>query len=64
MTGLLMHVRIPPAPGEIGLTVVDHVKLFRNGMGLQFEGRIHEQILEPIYRIGGEVRRTDLYVVH
>ena len=64
VTGLMMQVRIPPAPGEVGRTVVDHVKLFRNGLGLEFEGRIHEQILEPIYRIGGEIRRTDLYVVH
>jgi glycosyltransferase involved in cell wall biosynthesis len=62
--GLMMQVRIPPAPGEVGQTVVDHVKLFRNGMGLKFEGRIHEQILEPIYKAGGEIRRTDMYVVH
>ena len=64
VTGLLMQVQIPPAPGETGFTVVDHVKLFRNGLGLRFEGRIHEQILEPIYRLGGQVQRSDLYVVH
>ncbi|WP_165864233.1 glycosyltransferase [Capsulimonas corticalis] len=64
VTGLIMQVRIPPAPGEVGLTVVDHVKLFRNHMGLQFEGRIHEQILGPIYSLGGIVKRTDAYVVH
>jgi glycosyltransferase involved in cell wall biosynthesis/protein-L-isoaspartate O-methyltransferase len=63
-TGFLMQVHIPPAPGEEGFTVVDHVKLFRNGLGLQFEGRIHEQILESIYRVGGRVERSDLYVVH
>jgi glycosyltransferase involved in cell wall biosynthesis len=64
VTGLLMQVQIPSAPGEHGYTIVDHVKLFRNGLGLKFEGRIHEQILEPIYRIGGTVERSDLYVVH
>jgi glycosyltransferase involved in cell wall biosynthesis/tetratricopeptide (TPR) repeat protein len=63
-TGILMQVHIPPAEGEHGFTIVDHVKLFRNRLGLQFEGRIHEQILEPIYRIGGTVERSDLYVVH
>ncbi|MBV9852071.1 MAG: glycosyltransferase [Armatimonadetes bacterium] len=62
--GLIVQVQIPPGPGEAGCTVVDHVKLFRNGLGLRFEGRIHEQILEPIYRAGSQVERTDLYVVH
>jgi len=64
LTGFLMQVHIPPAPGEEGFTIVDHVKLFRNHLGLQFEGRIHEQILEPIHRIGGRVERSNLYVVH
>ncbi len=64
MTGFLMQVHIPPAPGEHGFTVVDHVKLFRNRPELQFEGRIHEQILEAIHRYGGRVERSDLYVVH
>jgi len=64
VTGLMMQVRIPPAPGESGLTVVDHVKIFRNGLGLKFTGRIHEQLLEGIYQADGEVCRTDLYVVH
>lgn len=64
VTGFLMQVHIPPAPGENGFTVVDHVKLFRNLPGMRFEGRIHEQILEPLYRLGGTVERTNLYVVH
>ena len=63
-TGFLMQVHIPPGPGETGFTVVDHVKLFRNGLDLAFEGRIHEQILEPIYRVNGQVERTNLFVVH
>ena len=46
------------------MTVVDHVKLFRNRPDLRFDGRIHEQILPAIRRVGGEVAWTDLYVVH
>jgi tetratricopeptide (TPR) repeat protein len=64
VTDFLLQVHIPPAPGESGFTVVDHVKLFRNLPHLRFEGCIHEQILESIYRHGGTVERTDLYVVH
>ena len=62
--GFMMQVHIPPPPGEHGFTVVDHVKLFRNRPELRFEGRIHEQILEAIRRVGGEIERSDLYVVH
>ena len=64
VTGYLLQVHIPPAPGESGFTIVDHVKLFRNLPGIRFEGRIHEQILEAIYRTGGTVERSDLYVIH
>jgi O-antigen biosynthesis protein len=62
--GYLMQVHIPPAPGENGFTIVDHVKLFRNRPEFRFEGHIHEQILDAIGRVGGRVERTDLYVVH
>jgi len=62
--GFLMQVHIPPAPGEYGFTIVDHVKIFRNLPQLRFEGRIHEQILEAINRIGGRVERVPLHVVH
>src|SRR5439155_1879619 len=56
-----------PGPGENGqadVTEVDHVKLFRNLTELRFEGRIHEQILPAIRRLGGEVAWTDLFVTH
>ncbi|MBL8820637.1 MAG: glycosyltransferase, partial [Planctomyces sp.] len=46
------------------LTIVDHVKLFRNRPELRFEHRIHEQILPSIRRAGGAVQFTDLYVIH
>jgi glycosyltransferase involved in cell wall biosynthesis len=64
VTGYMMQVHIPPKEGDHGFTIVDHVKIFRNDPRLRFEGRIHEQILEPIYRIGGTIERTNLYVVH
>ena len=56
-----------PGPGPTGaddVTVVDHVKLFRNRPDLRFEHRIHEQILPAVRRAGGEVAWTDLFVVH
>jgi O-antigen biosynthesis protein len=34
------------------ITVVDHVKLFRNRPDLRFDGRIHEQVLPAIRRLG------------
>ena len=46
------------------MTMVDHVKLFRNRPDLRFDHRIHEQILPAIRAAGGEVAWTDLYVVH
>ena len=66
--GYVMQVHCPGG-GENGdpetdVTVVDHVKLFRNRPDLRFEGRIHEQILPAIRRAGGKVAWTDLYVVH
>ena len=45
------------------MTVVDHVKLFRNRPELRFSHRIHEQILPAIRRLGGEVAWTDIHVV-
>jgi FkbM family methyltransferase len=56
-----------PGRGEDGdneVTVVDHVKLFRNRPDLRFEHRIHEQILPAINRAGGRVAFTDIHVVH
>ena len=68
-TGFIMQVHIPPGPGEDGYTQVDHVKLFRKNYPdqnspIKFLGRLHEQLLEPIYAAGGTVLRTDLYVTH
>jgi tetratricopeptide (TPR) repeat protein len=64
--GYVAQVHCPGAgeEGELDVTVVDHLKLFRNRPDLRFEGRIHEQILPAIRRAGGEVAWTDIYVVH
>ena len=45
--GYVMQVHCPGAgeDGKTEVTVVDHVKLFRNRPDLRFEGRIHEQAL-------------------
>lgn len=61
--GYVMQVHCPgERAGE--MTVVDHVKLFRNHPQLRFEGRIHEQVLQGIRQLGGQVAWTDLFVVH
>ncbi len=66
--GFIVQVHCP-GTGEDGgpdfdVTMVDHVKLFRNRPELRFDHRIHEQILPAIRAAGGEVAWTDLYVVH
>jgi O-antigen biosynthesis protein len=61
-----MQVRCP-ASSEADcsdVTVVDHVKMIRNHPQLRFEGRIHEQVLPSIRRLGGAVEWTDIFVVH
>jgi tetratricopeptide (TPR) repeat protein len=62
--GYVMQVHCPGPGGTEDYTAVDHVKLFRNHRDLRFEGRIHEQILPAIRRVGGEVGWTDIFVVH
>lgn len=63
MLGYVMQVHCP-AYEPCDVTVVDHVKLFRNRSELRFEFRIHEQILPAIRRAGGDVAFTDIHVVH
>jgi tetratricopeptide (TPR) repeat protein len=63
--GYVMQVRCPGPSGEAeDVTVVDHVKMFWNHPEIRFEGRIHEQVLPSIRRLGGKVEWTDIYVVH
>jgi tetratricopeptide (TPR) repeat protein len=62
----VMQVHCPAADDGTGrgLTVVDHVKMLRNHVGMRFEFRIHEQVLPSIRRLGGDVAWTDIFVVH
>ena len=53
-----------PGTDEYDVTAVDHVKMFRNLPDIRFEGRIHEQVLPSIRRLGGEVAWSDVFVVH
>jgi GT2 family glycosyltransferase/tetratricopeptide (TPR) repeat protein len=65
--GFIMKVRCPPrADGDsfAADTLVDHVKMFRNHPSIRFTGRIHEQILPAIRRLGGDVDWTDITVSH
>ena len=61
--GYVLQVHCPGRDQD-EVTVVDHVKLFRNRPDLSFEFRIHEQVLPSIRRAEGEVEFTDIYVVH
>jgi GT2 family glycosyltransferase/tetratricopeptide (TPR) repeat protein len=45
-------------------TRVDHVKLFRNDKRIRFVGRIHEQNLESIREVGGQISRCRAVVMH
>jgi glycosyltransferase involved in cell wall biosynthesis/SAM-dependent methyltransferase len=64
LLGYVMQVHCPGGGKTRDVTVVDHVKLFRNRADLRFQGRIHEQILPAIRRAGGEVSWTDIFVTH
>ncbi|MFC1477194.1 tetratricopeptide repeat protein [candidate division KSB1 bacterium] len=44
--------------------VHSHARLFRNGLGICFSGRIHEQIIESVVNAGGEIGPTNIYVNH
>lgn len=63
--GQLIRVRCP-RPTERGTdeAFVDQVRILRNMPGLKFTGRIHEQLLPAIQRLGGVVQHTGLEVVH
>ncbi len=60
----IMQVHCPGTDGQYDVTVVDHVKMFRNHPGLRFEGRIHEQVLAAVRRLQGTLAWTDVFVVH
>lgn len=82
---VIRHAVANASPDEIGFvvpvrfleeqghgTLVDHVKVFRNLPGLQWELRIHEQILPSLRRVaeaagiqdGGRITRLPAEVLH
>ena len=61
--GLVLPVRFVNDDPEFGSSV-DHVKVFRNNQGFQFEGRIHEQILPSLRGKGFDVTRIQAEVLH
>lgn len=65
ISGFVVPVRFTDEGPQSGVQV-DHVKLFRNLPGLEFEGRIHEQILPSLRRLSpsGSIARLDAHVLH
>jgi GT2 family glycosyltransferase/tetratricopeptide (TPR) repeat protein len=50
--------------GDCEVTAVDQVKLIRNFPEIRWDRRIHEQIIPAIRRAGGDIVKTDLFLVH
>jgi glycosyltransferase involved in cell wall biosynthesis len=46
------------------IIVSDGHRLFTNNMGIQFSGRIHEQISPSINKLGGEIRDSEINIFH
>jgi glycosyltransferase involved in cell wall biosynthesis len=64
IAGFVIPVQFVEDGTPAGGTRVDHVKLFRNRPGLNWEGRIHEQILPSLRATGGLIARCDAVVLH
>ena len=64
VTAFVIPVQFVENGSTHGATRVDHVKLFRNGLGVQFERRIHEQILASLRQVGGDIARCPALVLH
>jgi tetratricopeptide (TPR) repeat protein len=65
--GYVLQVHCPAAPSAAmysTMTVVDHIKLFRNLPAIRFTGRIHEQVLSAIRELGCAVEWTNIAVLH
>ncbi len=62
IVGFVVPVRFTQQ-GRFG-TQVDHVKLFRNRIGVRFEFRLHEQNLPSLRQYGGEITRSGAVVYH
>jgi glycosyltransferase involved in cell wall biosynthesis len=57
--------RIPQPAGNVTTAVYsEYCRLFHNHPQIRFTGRVHEQILPAIERLGGRVLRTDIVIEH
>ena len=57
--------QLSPAADAFGSTLAaDQVRLFRRDPTLQWEYRVHEQILLAVRRAGHELRKTDISICH
>jgi tetratricopeptide (TPR) repeat protein len=45
-------------------SATDHARLFRNHPLIRWEGRVYEQILPSVQRLGGSMQRTNLAIHH
>lgn len=51
--------------GSLGSELIhSHARLFRNGLGIRFNGRIHEQIIDSVTQAGGVIEPTNIIVEH
>jgi tetratricopeptide (TPR) repeat protein len=56
--------RILCTRAEGGDDITEHVRLFRNHLGIRFVGAIHETILPDLYRMGIPLARTNIEARH
>ncbi|MBS1714221.1 MAG: glycosyltransferase [Armatimonadetes bacterium] len=63
VSGFVIPVQFVTDGKDAG-TRVDHVKLFRRGPNVRFEGRIHEQVLQSLRSGGGMISRLYAVVLH
>jgi tetratricopeptide (TPR) repeat protein len=55
---------VSPAPDGRPMFEALHARLFRNDARIRWEYPVHEQIAASVRRSGGELRRTDIGIVH
>ena len=46
------------------IIISDGHRLFTNNMGIQFSGRIHEQISPSINKLDGKIRDSEIHILH
>lgn len=45
-------------------SIMDYVRLFPNDKTVKFEGRIHEQIEEPLRKVGYSIKKSNVEIIH